>query len=293
MAVVAIGGIITGLSVLTFVLPTIITLVQGLGAALAFVAANPIVLIVGAITALVAALWYFRDYVVVVALGIAHGFVKLGSQIRWVLVEVIPAYFMWLVENAGNLFVDLGNLLSSFFANCWINLENFFNSLKNWLSGGAWDFEWTGLLRGFKSTLTKLPEIAARQVGPIEKALMDELTRKMLSAKGRWGWELEEGKPGAGGAGAGGPGGDGPTPNTFTRPGRAKKEKKSGGDELRVSFTGIAESWKALQDAVGQKAKDEKAEAERKHQLSLQEKANKHLETIAENTEMLGDGVLE
>jgi hypothetical protein len=99
------------------------------------------------------------------------GAVKAFNVLAHVVTKVLPAYFQWLVDNAGNLFTTLASFLGSVFTNMWTNIKMFFENVQSWLKGGAADWKWTSLLKGFESTLDELPEIAERIPDLMETAL--------------------------------------------------------------------------------------------------------------------------
>ncbi len=91
------------------------------------------------------------------------------------LTEVIPTYVQWFVDNLGNMLEDAANYEMTVLGNMWKNIEDFFSNVMKWLSGDEVSFEWTGLTEGFESTLSELPEIAARTRTPMEQALQQNL----------------------------------------------------------------------------------------------------------------------
>jgi len=113
----------------------------------------------------------WRDTLNIVFKGAILGVVKFAMMVKHFFTEVVPAYLKWFGRNWYAIFVDMWELVKTVFGNMWENIKNFFKSIWSWLTGDGWDFEWTGLTEGFESTMEKLPEIAKRVKGPIEKAL--------------------------------------------------------------------------------------------------------------------------
>jgi hypothetical protein len=91
--------------------------------------------------------------------------------------ESLPAYLKWLGENWGNLFKDMASITERTFTNMWGNAKRFFENLWKYLKGQEGDWKWTGLTEGFKSSLTELPKIAARQQTGLEKELADKIAK--------------------------------------------------------------------------------------------------------------------
>lgn len=106
---------------------------------------------------------------------VALRLVQIGED----LIHYIKSGIAWVNSFADfwvRAFVDMATNLKIIIDNIWSNIKNFFSALYSWIRGDGFDFEWTGLLDGFKKTVAKMPEIAARQIGPIEKAMLEELS---------------------------------------------------------------------------------------------------------------------
>ena len=277
---VAIAGVATlavgAIALLTPVISAVIGAVTGLITVLTFLAANPIVLVIAAIIALVAAAIYFRDYIVLAFTAASYQITKWANQVIHFFGTVLPQYFMWFVDNVGNLFTTLANFFKTVLNNMWTNAQNFFTSLKDWFAGDEFNFKWTGLLEGFKSTLEALPEIAKRKIGPIEAMLAKDVERLARDAKGRW-----FGKGGEPGKAA--PELEGLEGAAGTGKGDKAKDKK---DAAAISIIGIPDLAKKLQEAAGKKADESKKDRQHAALVSTQEKGNKLLEKVAKNTEI-------
>jgi hypothetical protein len=105
----------------------------------------------------------------------ALGMVKFWEEMKFTFTQRIPAMAMWFLENWKNIFTTLWSFTSSVFTNMWTNVKNFFTATWSWLKGEGFDFEWTGLLEGFESTLTQLPELVRDNKSAVEEALEKEL----------------------------------------------------------------------------------------------------------------------
>lgn len=125
----------------------------------------------------------WRDTLNIIFKGAILGVVKFAMWIKHFFIEVIPAWLSWFGRNWYSVFVDLWEVTKTIFGNMWKNVKGFFTSLWSWITGDGWDFEWTGLTEGFKSTCEKLPEIAARVKGPMEKALEVDIGKSVKNIK--------------------------------------------------------------------------------------------------------------
>ncbi len=83
----------------------------------------------------------------------------------------LPAYLIWFKDNWAAIFLDLHEGTKTIFKNMWTNIKSFFEAFKTWLAGGDFEFQWTGLLEGFKKTMSDLPEVADREFTKLEIAL--------------------------------------------------------------------------------------------------------------------------
>lgn len=99
----------------------------------------------------------------------------MGSISHW-LTEVLPARLIWLSTQWSNIFTDIAEGVSKILENMFKNVEEFWDVLKRKLKGEDVDWEFTGLLEGFESSLDKLPEIAERKLTPKELGLKAAIT---------------------------------------------------------------------------------------------------------------------
>lgn len=103
---------------------------------------------------------------------------KHGFMVSW-------EYLKWFGKNFFNIWVDIASGLKTVITNMAINLGRFFKAMWGWLKGEGFDFKWQGLLDGFESTLTELPQIAARKASDLENALQTELDDINLELAGK------------------------------------------------------------------------------------------------------------
>ena len=117
---------------------------------------------------------HFRDVVESVGIGVAYQIVKLGNEVAYTFTDVIPSLLTWFAGNWRDIFTTLASGTAAIFTNMATNVDNFFSALWGFLKGDGFNFQWTGLLDGFESTIKEMPKIAERQIGPLEKALGDQ-----------------------------------------------------------------------------------------------------------------------
>ena len=111
----------------------------------------------------------------VAALSAALGFVQFGNQVVHILTEVIPKTLTWFADNWVDVFYTAVDYVTTILINLGQNIRDFFSALWSAITGGDFDFKFTPLTEGFKSTLKSLPEIAEREIGPLEKDLRAQL----------------------------------------------------------------------------------------------------------------------
>ena len=120
----------------------------------------------------------------------------IAQEIAFTLTERIPAYAMWFVDNFPNIIRDGFNLAFTIVRN---RLQQMADAIASFFvfieTGGQTDVvgqlgEIAGrnLLEGFKSSLTSLPDIAARQLTQREK----DLAEKIGAIGGRLGEEFSD-----------------------------------------------------------------------------------------------------
>jgi len=88
---------------------------------------------------------------------------------------VIPDLLGWFSRNWYKIFTDLWNGTKAIFSNMYKNVKGFFTAVWSFLKGGGYNWEWTDLLAGYKSTLEEMPRILKRQLGKDETKLKKEI----------------------------------------------------------------------------------------------------------------------
>jgi tape measure domain-containing protein len=105
---------------------------------------------------------------------IGLGAFTMFNDIAYWLTDTMPAYASWFGENFVNIFRDVFNATVTIFSNLGTNIKNAMIAIWNFIkSGGTADLEltWTPLLDGFQSTVSELPDVPARAMTELEKAM--------------------------------------------------------------------------------------------------------------------------
>jgi hypothetical protein len=117
--------------------------------------------------------------------------VTFANEVIHFFTVAIPGYLSWFANNWRDIFTDIWNITTTVASNIWENLKNLWNGIVGLFNGeGFSSFKWTPLTEGFKSAIKELPQIAAREMGPLEtemKAHLDELNGQLADA-----WEKEQ-----------------------------------------------------------------------------------------------------
>jgi hypothetical protein len=109
-----------------------------------------------------------------VGVSIAYEVVKIGNQFLYVFTDVIPGVLTWFANNWRDVFTTVWNFYKTVWSNIGANTANFAKALWSFLKGDGFNFKWTGLLEGFENTIKEMPNIAERQIGPLEASLADQ-----------------------------------------------------------------------------------------------------------------------
>lgn len=121
----------------------------------------------------------WKDIFKIAFLSAELGVVQFASQAVYLLVEVIPKILTWLAGNWRDVFYTIFDLVTTVLINLGTNIRNFFAELWNAINGNGFDFKFVGLTEGFRSTLKSLPDIAEREMGPLEKSIRDQLNAQI------------------------------------------------------------------------------------------------------------------
>jgi hypothetical protein len=124
--------------------------------------------------------------------AMAYGIVRFANQAAYFFTQMIPAYLSWFADNWRDVFTTIWNGLKTFASNVWTNLVNLWTAIKGLFAGEGWSFQWTGLMDGFVSTIKELPQVAEREIGPLEKSLSDHMDELGKGIAGDWQETLDE-----------------------------------------------------------------------------------------------------
>ena len=114
------------------------------------------------------------------------GLLSFWEDIKYFFGSTIPDLLGWFGRNWQQIFTDLWNGTKTIISNMSDNLINFFKEVWSWLKGEGFNFEWTGLLDGFESTLEEMPKIVQRHMSDTEK----ELKKQIADLKNQFGEKL-------------------------------------------------------------------------------------------------------
>ena len=281
-------GVLAAVAILAPAVGALITVIQGLATALAFLAANPITLAIAAVVALAAAIWYFRDYIVATFDSAVYYVVWFANQVGHFFGTVMPAQIQYFVDQFGNLMETLGNFFGTVFTNMWDNANNFYESLWRLISGQDANWQWTGLLEGFKSSIEEMKTMADREIGGLEQTLANRAADSWANAQGRWGGKSAAAaaqaaidEVNAGGVNFG-------TPNL--KADKAPAGPAGGG--LNLSAGSVDQSWNKIQDILLNAAKERNQERMMQRQTKETEKQTGILKQISDNTGMQASVVM-
>ena len=131
--------------------------------------------VVTAISAVVFAVKNWRQVLEYAAVAGVLNIVRFASQVKHFFVDVIPATLKWFLQNWRDIFTTMWNFTRTVTTNIGRNLKALWDAIWGFVKGEGWNFEWTPLLEGFESAIKKMPEIAERQIAPLEKELSDRV----------------------------------------------------------------------------------------------------------------------
>lgn len=99
---------------------------------------------------------------------------KFSGELEHFFGSVVPTLLQFAWDNWRDIWFTMFDLVSTGFINLGENIRNAWEQIWDYIaSGGTADFElnWTPLTDGFRNTIKQLPEIAAREMSPVEQQL--------------------------------------------------------------------------------------------------------------------------
>lgn len=130
-----------------------------------------------AFTVLETAVENWRDIMIAAANAAALGIVSRLEDIKHMIGVVIPDLLVWFADNWQEIFIDIANFMGTILNNIWKNILDFWDNIKKLFNDEDTDFKFKGLTEGFKSALKELPQIAERELSPLEVVLKERLDK--------------------------------------------------------------------------------------------------------------------
>ena len=109
-------------------------------------------------------------------LAVMIAIVEFKNDMKHIFTVAVPGYLVWLRDNWERIFSDMAAITSTVLQNIAENYKRYYKAVRSYVAGGA-EFELTfkPLTEDFESSLKELPNIAERELGPLEKELKDRL----------------------------------------------------------------------------------------------------------------------
>ncbi len=132
------------------------------------------------VTALAMAEFGFQNWQSVATLVLTNiqlGIVQLGSVIGHFFTQQIPGYLTFFAENWKAVFFTAFDLVTTIFINMGTNIRRIMGEIWEFIkSGGTSTFKvaWVPLTEGFHNSISKIPDIPPRIIGPLEAQLKKE-----------------------------------------------------------------------------------------------------------------------
>lgn len=127
----------------------------------------------------------FRNFDALLEIGVLNAtlvIVGFANDIKYWFTDALPQYIVWFGDNWKNILKDIASWTKTVLQNIGRNFANFFKAVYDAMKLKGWNFDWTPLTEGFERATEKMPEIAQRNLSPLEKALkeeMDKATKKL------------------------------------------------------------------------------------------------------------------
>lgn len=229
-------------------------------------------------------------------MGVQLGFVRFGAAVAYLFTQQIPGVMMWLADNWKSVFSTMFDFTTTVFINLGKNIRSAMTAIWDFIkSGGTADLKltWTPLTEGFRNTLSSLPDIPPRVMGPLEKALSKEFdSLKKATGDGMTEHvaarlkELDEFRASLKAAGA--------ERESVTAPNALSQEEQQKEDETKKTVEvkvagalrqGSADAYSAIINAMNQRRADPQAEQKKANQIAQNQltKQGEIVEAIKDN----------
>jgi hypothetical protein len=107
--------------------------------------------------------------------SVALGVVSFASAVGFFFTTEMPAYLAWFSDNFGSVIFTAVDYTLTTFINLGQNIRNIWQAVLDFFSTGEFAPDWTPLLEGAHSAISKMPDIPARIVGDVEAALSQDV----------------------------------------------------------------------------------------------------------------------
>jgi len=117
----------------------------------------------------------WRQIAEAAVLAVMIAIVEFKNDMKHIFTVAIPEYLQWFGRNWRQIFLDAAEVVKVFTSNVGDNMTGLWDAIRIYWESGQWHFKPVGLLDGFESAMEELPNIAERELGPLEKELKDRL----------------------------------------------------------------------------------------------------------------------
>lgn len=140
----------------------------------------------------------FKEWAGLAMLGFQLAVTKSVAIVNHLMGTVMPAYLKWLRDVWHDVWDDIGTRLKGVLNEMGVNISIFWANVMRMMTGGQTNWTWLNLTNGisdqFHRELRKLPEIAAREKAPLEKALEGSVLGAAGKISGRLAKQFEKDK---------------------------------------------------------------------------------------------------
>jgi hypothetical protein len=132
----------------------------------------------GITAALATGEWAFANFHGIVVLGLLEiglGVVTFGNLLEYLFATQIPGYLSWFKNNFTDILFTAIDYGATLFINLGKNIRAVWQTVLDFVRTGKFSYDWTPLLEGAHSAISKMPDIPARVVGDLEAALSQDV----------------------------------------------------------------------------------------------------------------------